>query len=350
MNADEQAPSRDADGTDVKPEPDTVVEAVMTSPQAPPKKTVMIEAAPAAGVASAPGSTTPKTIMMDAAAVGSRGVHLEGPLSPAAVLTLGARVAERMDPLAFAPAGIVVERDGSVSLQPATLEARYVAPEGPGPTAVGAVWALGRFLLEMSLGHAVPDEQMATLTHETLWSLVDLEGRPLAPRQVDVLWAMIVQDPASRLQSARAVARVCADASATFGKGGPAALRAAVTAQSNQPLRSTKEMPAKAILDANDLRRLRIAAPTMRITWPPWAGSPLRNTNPPSLGPKDVAARLVEAAGGESALNNGADSDTLNDGEVQALQQVERQRTRLLLGFGAAAVVAVVLGLIVAMR
>jgi ABC-type nitrate/sulfonate/bicarbonate transport system permease component len=56
-----------------------------------------------------------------------------------------------------------------------------------------------------------------------------------------------------------------------------------------------------------------------------------------------VAARLVEAAGG-------ADSDTLNDNEVEALQQVERQRTRMLLGFGAAAVVAVVLGLIVAMR
>jgi hypothetical protein len=328
----------------VKPDPDTVVEPVMTSPgsQAPPKKTVLIEAAPRAAP-SEPSASTPKTIMMDAAAVGGRGVHLEGPLSPAAVLTLGARVAERMDPLAFAPAGIVVERDGSVSLQPATLEARYVAPEGPGPTAVGAVWALGRFLLEMSLGHAVPDEQMATLTHETLWSLVDLEGRPLAPRQVDVLWAMIVQDPASRLQSVRAVARVCADASATFGKGGPAALRAAVTAQTNQPLRSTKEMPAKAILDANDLRRLRVAAPTLRITWPPWAGSPLRNTNPPSLGPKDVAARLVEAAGG-------ADSDTLNDNEVEALQQVERQRTRMLLGFGAAAVVAVVLGLIVAMR
>jgi len=336
----------------MKPDADTVVEAVMTSPDPPAaKKTVLIEAAPLSPAASAAAaaSTTPKTIMMGAAVVGG-GVHLEGPLSPAAVLTLGARVAERMDPTAFAPAGIVVERDGSVTLQPAALDTRYVAPEGPGRTPVAAVWALGRFLLEMSLGHAVPDEQMATLTHETLWSLVDLEGRPLAPRQVDVLWAMIVQDPASRLQSARAVARVCADASATFGKGGPAALRAAVTAQSNQPLRSTKEMPAKAILDANDLRRLRVAAPTMRITWPPWAGNPLRNTNPPSLGPKDVAARLVEAAGGDSALHSGADSDTLNDGEVQALQQVERQRTRLLLGFGAAALVAVVLGLIVAMR
>jgi hypothetical protein len=299
---------------------DTDVEGVMASPAAAPATTKLI---PIAGAVD--------------------GVALEGPLVPAAILTLGARVADLMDPATFSPAGIVVDRRGTVSLQPAPLDLRFVAPEGPKRTAVAAVWALGRFLLELSLGHPVANDQLATFTQASLTALIDLQGRPLAPRLVDVLWAMIAQDPASRLQGPRAVARVCTDAAATFGSDGLAALAAAAATHNGPPLHSTREMSAKAILDINDIRRLRDPTPDRRKTLPPWSGAPSPHAAT-GVSSKDVDATVVNA----TVVND--DSDDNDDSDFEVLRQLEQRRLRMLLAGGVVTMLAVVAGLVVAIR
>ena len=306
----------------MKPDADTDVEVVMTSPAAAPATTKLI---PIAGAVD--------------------GVALEGPLVPAAILTLGARVADLMDPATFSPAGIVVDRRGSVSLHPAPLDPRFVAPEGTQRTAVAAVWALGRFLLELSLGLPVANDQLASFTHESLSALIDLQGRPLAPRLVDVLWAMIAQDPASRLQGPRAVARVCTDAGATFGSDGLAALAAAVATQNGQPLHSTREMSAKAILDINDIRRLRDPTPDRRKTLPPWSGAPSPHATATGFSTRDVAATVVN-----TTVVNAADNADNDDSDVEMLRQLEQRRLRMLLAGGVVTMLAVVAGLVVAVR
>ena len=302
----------------MKPDADTDVEVVMTSPAAATATTVLI---PIAGAVD--------------------GVALEGPLVPAAILTLGARVADLMEAATFSPAGIVVDRRGTVSLHPAPLDPRFVAPEGTQRTAVAAVWALGRFLLELSLGLPMANDQLAACTHESLSALIDLQGRPLAPRLVDVLWAMIAQDPASRLQGPRAVARVCTDAGATFGSDGSAALAAAVATQNGQPLHSTREMSAKAILDINDIRRLRDPTPDRRKTLPPFSGAPSPRAPATGFSTRDVAATVV---------NNDVVVDDDDDGDIEMLRQLEQRRLRMLMAGGVVTMLAVVAGLVLAVR
>ena len=313
-----------ADGP-VKPDADA--EVVMTSPAAATATTVFV---PIAGAVD--------------------GVALEGPLVPAAILTLGARVADLMEAATFSPAGIVVDRRGTVSLHPAPLDLRFVAPEGQKRTAVAAVWALGRFLLELSLGLPVANDQLASFTHKSLSALIDLQGRPLAPRLVDVLWAMIAQDPASRLQGPRAVARVCTDAAATFGSDGLAALAAAAATHNGPPLHSTREMSAKAILDINDIRRLRDPTPDRRKTLPPWSAAPSPRAPATGFSTRDVAATVVNATVVNATVVNEDDDDDDDDGDIEMLRQVEQRRLRMLMAGGVVTMLAVVAGLVVAVR
>jgi hypothetical protein len=193
---------------------------------------------------------------------GAVAVALAGPLPPAAVLTLGARVAAAADVGTFVPDGILVDREGHLHLQQASLAPRFVAPEHrhldhPPPTPIAVVWALGRHLLELSVGEVVDDASLANPTTEALARLCDVDGRPLAPRLCDVLAAMLAPLPHERLQSLLATTRVCITVAKTFGDG-DAALRAAVARQlTGSALKKTKDLPASALLDANDVARLR---------------------------------------------------------------------------------------------
>jgi hypothetical protein len=193
---------------------------------------------------------------------GAVGIVLVGPLPPAAVLTLGARVAAAADVDTFVPDSILVDREGHLHLQQAALDRRFIAPEhrhleDPPQTPTAVVWALGRHLLELSLGEVVDDAVLAAPTTQRLGELNDVDGRPLAPRLCDVLAAMLAPLPQERLQSLLPTTRVCITVAKTFGDG-DAALRAGVTRQlTGGALKKTKDLPARAVLDATDVARLR---------------------------------------------------------------------------------------------
>jgi hypothetical protein len=193
---------------------------------------------------------------------GAVGVALAGPLPPAAVLLLGARVAAAADVDTFVPDGILVDREGHLHLQQASLDPRFVAPEhqhleDPPQTPTAVVWALGRHMLELSVGEVVDDAVLQTPTPERLAAVSDVDGRPLAPRLCDVLAAMLAPRPDERLQSLLPTTRVCITVAKTFGDG-DVALRAAVTRQlTGGALKKTKDLPARAVLDAADVARLR---------------------------------------------------------------------------------------------
>lgn len=193
---------------------------------------------------------------------GAVGVALAGPLPPAAVLTLGARVAAAADVDTFVPDGILVDREGHLHLQQASLDPRFIAPEhqhleDPPQTPTAVVWALGRHLLELSVGEVVDDALLQAPTAERLATISDVDGRPLAPRLCDVLAAMLAPLPQERLQSLLPTTRVCITVAKTFGDG-DVALRGAVTRQlTGGALKKTKDLPARAVLDAADVARLR---------------------------------------------------------------------------------------------
>jgi len=220
------------------------------------------------------------------------GVVLTGPLPPAAVLLLGARVAAAVDAADLVPDAILIDREGQLHLQrDGHLDARFIAPEHKDGSTLpdkttprAAVWALGRHLLELSVGAVVDDAVLAAPTPERLAGLVDVEGRPLSPRLGEVLAALLAPDPAERLQGLLPVTRVCVTVGKTLGDG-DTALRAAVSRQLAAPLRTTKDLPARAILGREDVERLqraeRASVPTARTILIPEL--------------KDVAPRLATA-------------------------------------------------------
>lgn len=228
------------------------------------------------------------------------GVVLTGPLPPAAVLTLGARVAAAADVDTFVPDGILLDREGHLHLQRASLDPRFVAPEhqdleDPPQTPTAVVWALGRHLLELSLGEVVDDAVLRGPTAERLAGLSDVDGRPLAPRLCDVLAAMLAAMPQERLQSLLPTTRVCVTVAKTFGDG-DGALRAAVTRQlSGGALKKTKDLPARAVLDANDIARLRGPQRTKTITAKTILIPQMKDIVPVETAPETSETRMLRA-------------------------------------------------------
>lgn len=224
---------------------------------------------------------------------GGPGIVLTGPLSPAAVLLLGARMAAASDAETLVPDGILIDREGHLHLQEGHLDERFIAPEYRGastmpattpPTA--AVWALGRHLLELSLGKVVDDAVLDGILDDParLAAVADVEGRPLAPRLCDVLQALLAKNPEERLQGLLPVTRVCVAVGKTFGDG-DTALRAAVARQIKAPLKTTKDLPARAILGTEDVARLKGAGRPKMVT--------ARTVLIPEM--KDLAPRLQQA-------------------------------------------------------
>jgi hypothetical protein len=257
---------------------------------------------------------SPATIIMSVADV--QGAVLLGPITPAAALTLGARLANAVSDGAFSPAGVRVDRDGEVHQGPAPLPPHYQRdhePQGP-----AAVWALGLYLLELSLGRTVDEDDV--LVRGDLNALVDEAGRPLAPRLADVLSAMLAPDPAARLQGFLPVRRVCAEAAAAFGgpTAGKRGLKDAAVEAMRVPLKATKDLPARAILGSADVQRLQASSAAflpLRVTPLPGAVlaeprlSPWPGVKDVAVVVKDNAAPAAEAAPAVEAADAGVAAD-----------------------------------------
>ena len=178
---------------------------------------------------------------------------------PLVVLALGAAVAERLDPGAFSPDHIGLHDNGSVNVGRALPGMHWWAPERRAATAgdvdpdsvAAAMWTLGRFLLELALGRRL--ETAAVDAFDPTAVAVDSDGRTLPTRFVEVVGALLAADPAQRLQSTRAAARVCTEAAARFGDV-DTALRVAAR---HRAMRSTADLPARDILSPGELVRLK---------------------------------------------------------------------------------------------
>lgn len=186
---------------------------------------------------------------------------------PLVVLALGAAIANKLQPGAFTPDLVSLDEQGNVSVPPGMAGLRWWAPElRPESRRAGdnvdveapsaALWTLGRFLLELALGRRLDDHVAVTLDLPAIALLVDVEGRPLPQRLVEVLAALLAADPAQRLQSTRAAARVCTDAAARFGDV-DTALRAAARKRLQKV---TADLPARDILSPGELASLRAQA------------------------------------------------------------------------------------------
>lgn len=290
---------------------------------------------------------------------------------PLVVLALGAVVAERLDPGAFSPDHVALDDHGTVDVAAALPGHRWWAPERRGPDAVdvdpdsvpAALWTLGRFLLELALGRRLETADVDAVDVPRLLALVDIEGRALPPRLVDVLAALLAPNPAQRLQSTRAAARVCRDAATRFGDV-DTALRGATR---RKLLRVTADLPARDILSPGELRALQQQTQLAGLDELGRSSALVPSSSTQTLPPVDDLERdLARASALAAAMQpatDGADrhdddetlertpvplatlaaNDDDEDGDVVALRAGLRRRTRLALASVALVVFVVVL-------
>jgi hypothetical protein len=205
------------------------------------------------------------------------------------------------------------------------------------------VWSLGRFLLELALGRRVDDHIVVTLDQASIAALVDVEGRPLSPRLADVLAALLAADPAHRLQSPRAAARVCADAAARFGDVDTALKRAA---RKRLP-RVTADLPARDILSPGELASLRAQAAA--------AGLDVQPTQPAALPmlPAATTTALVDDVDAFTPVPQALEvqaaavvANTTDDeqGDLDRFANDQRREHRLAAAIAALVLIVVVVG------
>ncbi len=236
-------------------------------------------------------------------------VGLRGPVAAAAVLCLGRRLACLISSnVSISPELIVVDGGGGVMTQPGPVAARWRAPEVRATpqvwSAAAELWSLGRLLLELALGDAVPDQLADHVRDDKLRALVDIDGAPLPGRLIEVFMVLMARSPLDRLQLPLAAARVLADAETRFGDGDDELARVfarAIDQRAADPSpdqgpstaqlqrwqwrlpchESTADLPAAAILTRDQLAGLcgRSAA-TPRIDWSIEELSPLRPGGP----------------------------------------------------------------------
>lgn len=235
---------------------------------------------------------------------------IEGAMPAAAVMCLGHRLAAIATQRAFDPDRIVIAADDAVSVEAGPVAQRWLAPEvrdAATHTAAAEMWSLGRLLLELSLGRTVDDSVVDHADEAGLKSLMGVDGQPLPDRVIDILAVLLKPQANERLQSTRAAERVFRDAEGHMGDGaralgeilerarlkqrgrggvGRAEEPAPVTiglasrdildgphlkqlaaeaeairrAQQAAPLKATKDLPARAILSPEELKKIDAGA------------------------------------------------------------------------------------------
>ena len=278
----------------------------------------------------------------------SLGLHAPPPL---VVLALGAAVANALDPRAFAPDCVSLDDNGCVVVPRAPAAHRWRSPERRGPNgatiaeddASAALWTLGRFLLELSLGDRLDTAVVDDLDADTIAVLVDVDGRVLPRHLVDVLAALLAPDPAHRLQSTRAAVRVCTDAAGRFGDV-DTALRVAAR---QRPQRVTADLPARDILSSVQLQNLKRQTQVAGLDDRAAAlfdVAALPDCEP--LAPvtliRDVVARTLDVP--RAAIDNDNDNDNNDeDNDLAHLQAARRRQWWAAAAIGGGAVMLVLL-------
>jgi hypothetical protein len=290
---------------------------------------------------------------------------------PLVVLALGAAIANKLQPGVFTPDLVSLDDQGNVNVPPGMAGPRWWAPElrrsaddvdEKAPSA--ALWSLGRFMLELALGRRLDDHVAVTLDLPAIAALVDVEGRPLPPRLVEVLAALLAADPAQRLQSTRAAARVCTDAAARFGDV-DTALRSAARKRLQKV---TADLPARDILSPGELASLRCQAAaagldirsdhSLSATLPMLAAFPSgalpehRQFNdddgdaltpvPGTLAPT-LLLPAVDVAPGLANTDDESDDDSAR-GDLVRFANEQRRERRMAAAIGVAVVIVVVAG------
>jgi hypothetical protein len=274
---------------------------------------------------------------------------------PLVVLALGAAVAARLQPGMFTPDLVSLDDQGNVAVPAGVPGPRWWAPElrksiddvdEKAPSA--ALWSLGRWLLELALGRRLDDHIAVTLNMTALSELVDVEGRPLPQRLVEVLAALVTPDPAQRLQSTRAAARVCTDAAARFGDV-DTALRSAARRRLQ---RVTADLPARDILSPNELASLREQAAAAGLdarpllapdATPPLLAAPVRDDDEgDALTPIPRARTSLELPAPDAATPTAANDD--DDDDVAQFASVQRNERRVVAAVTVMLMIVVIAG------
>jgi hypothetical protein len=182
---------------------------------------------------------------------------VQGVVPPAAVHGLARRLSQLIDEGLDAPlcaSRVLLGDDGRVTLKGGRVSRRWRAPElrfddddGMARTAAGDRWALGRMLLELSLGTVVADAVADDASFERLAGLRDLEKRSLPSSLVTVLSALMARKPEDR--------RFVADASDNTRDVEDRALRRFVAAAKGGTSK-TLALESSGIVDVNKLQRL----------------------------------------------------------------------------------------------
>ncbi len=199
-------------------------------------------------------------------------VSVQGVVPPAAVMCLGRRLAVVIGDTPFCPSRVLLDSGGGVTLKPGKMTRRWLAPElravqtadvaaggqANVHTTAGDLWALGRLLLELSLGSPVADKIADEGTPEKLRSLEDIEGKPLPERLVDVLAVLLAPNPDNRLHSAVAAARVFSEGEDRFGDGEEALMGVLLKARAatNKGTPRTMVLGANSIVDYDRLQKM----------------------------------------------------------------------------------------------
>jgi hypothetical protein len=326
-------------------------------------------------------------------------------------MCLGHRLAAVAGDIPFAPERIVVAADGAVRMQPGPVAPRWRAPEvrtSSSHTTTSELWGLGRLLLELSLGRAVDDATADHADEAALRGLFDVEGNRLPDRVVEILAVLLNPRADERLQSAKAAARVFADAEVRFGDGAAALVAVLANARRRRdeghddraqpktmalsskdildqgglaamaqqaeierrrqqaiPVKRTEELPARAILSAEDLEKVSAAATKKQQQKQLPTQVVRRDTAPvdadfvvtpkllgPASSPEPAAAPLVappEPEPSSSVLSSSSEPSSLSSSssdELAAPQQPPQGKGRAL-WIAAAVVVAVVVVVVV---
>ena len=320
---------------------------------------------------------------------------IEGALPASAAMCLGHRLVAVATQRAFDPDRILIGTDDGIRIEPGPVGNRWLAPEVRATathTAAAEMWSLGRLLLELSLGRTVDDSVVYDTDEVRLKVLTGVDGQPLPDRVINIFAALLKPQPHERLQSTRAAERVFKDAEGHLGDGARAlgeilerarrkhsssgigrAEPAPVTLglasrdildaphlkqiaaeaeairreQQAVPLKATKDLPARAILSPEDLKKIDagVVRPEQKLLSTQIVPRVGRGdlvdgeevtvpVPPPLLGP-----------GPEESATEPADVDGDADGDVESFLDDERRRRRLL--FAAAAAFCFVVAVVV---